>query len=193
MLNDKVRPLIQPFTAGVGRAMARVGLTPNMVTSIGLLWTFVVVWLIVIGHRTLAGIVMIPAWFLDVFDGALARVTNRVTVWGGFFDSVADRIGDGALLAAIASLGWRYHRPRVLIAGLVAMVVTSLVPYARAKAEALGYTVASGPGERAERAILISAGLILHVEEGAMWVLTALCLVTFLSRCISVYRQATAA
>ena len=75
----------------------------------------------------------------------------------------------------------------------VAMVVTSLVPYARAKAEALGYTVASGPGERAERAILISAGLILHVEEGAMWALTALCLITFARRCLSVYRQATAA
>ena len=82
---------------------------------------------------------------------------------------------------------------RVLIAGLVAMAVTSLVPYARAKAEALGYTVAGGPGERAERAVFISAGLILHVEEGAMWVLTALCLFTFLTRCLSVYRQATAA
>jgi len=163
------------------------------VTSIGLLWTFVCVWLIVIGHRTMAGIVMIPAWFLDVFDGALARVTGRVTAWGGFLDSVADRIGDASLLAAISSLGWRYRQPRILIAGLVAMIVTSLVPYARAKAESLGYKVASGPGERAERAILISAGLILHLEVAAMWVLTALCVITFGSRCISVYRQAKAA
>src|SRR2546421_13091824 len=98
-----------------------------MVTSIGPLWTFVAVGLIVIGHRTLAGIVMIPAWFLDVFDGALARGTNRVTAWGGFFDSVADPIGDGALLAAIASLGWRYHRPRALLAGLFGVGVTSPV------------------------------------------------------------------
>jgi len=190
MLNDKVRPLIQPFTAGVGRGMARIGLTPNAVTLIGLAWTFVCVWLVVIGHRTMAGIVMIPAWFLDIFDGALARVTNRVTPWGGFLDSVCDRIGDGALLAAIASLGWRYRQPKILVAGLVAMIVTSLVPYARAKAEALGYKVASGPGERAERAILISAGLILHLEVAAMWVLTALCLITFAGRCAAVYRQA---
>src|SRR5947207_8660920 len=190
MLNDKVRPLIQPFTAGVGRGMARIGLTPNVVTLTGLAWTFVCVWLVVIGHRTMAGIVMIPAWFLDIFDGALARVTNRVTPWGGFVDSVCDRIGDGALLAAIASLGWRYRQPKVLVAGLVAMIVTSLVPYARAKAEALGYKVASGPGERAERAILISAGLILHLEVAAMWVLTALCLITFAGRCAAVYRQA---
>ena len=192
MLNDKVRPLIQPFTAGVGRGMAKLGLTPNAVTTVGLALTFVCVWLIVIGHRQLAGILMIPAWFLDVFDGALARVTGNVTKWGGFLDSVSDRIGDGALLAAISSLGWRYHRPGILVAGLVAMIVTSLVPYARAKAEALGYKVASGPGERAERAVLISAGLILHVEEAFMWVLTALCLFTFAVRCISVYRQARA-
>ncbi|MGZ4205861.1 MAG: CDP-alcohol phosphatidyltransferase family protein [Actinomycetota bacterium] len=191
MLNDKVRPLIKPFAEGVGRGMARLGLTPNMVTLIALLWTFVVVWLIVIGHRTMAGIVMIPAWFLDIFDGALARVTGRVTIWGGFLDSVADRIGDGALLAAIASLGWRYHRPRLMLAGLVAMVAVSLVPYARAKAESFGFKVASGPGERAERAIIISASLILHLEEWGMWVLTALALYTFARRFLSVHRQAT--
>ena len=108
MLNDKVRPLIQPFTAGVGRGMARIGLTPNVVTLTGLAWTFVCVWLVVIGHRTMAGIVMIPAWFLDIFDGALARVTNRVTPWGGFLDSVCDRIGDGALLAAICLLAQHF-------------------------------------------------------------------------------------
>ena len=189
MLGDKVRPLIQPFTAGVGRAMARIGLTPNSVTLIALAWTFVSVWLVVIGHRTMAGIVMIPAWFLDVFDGALARATGRVTAWGGFLDSVCDRVGDGALLAAMASLGWRYHKVGFLVAGLVAMIVTLLVPYARAKAEALGYKVASGPGERPERAILISAGLILHIEIAALWVLTALCLITFAFRCAAVYRQ----
>jgi CDP-diacylglycerol--glycerol-3-phosphate 3-phosphatidyltransferase len=141
----------------------------------------------------MAGIVMIPAWFLDVFDGALARVTGKVTVWGGYLDSVADRIGDASLLGAIASLGWRYRRPSFMVAGLVAMIVTSLVPYARAKAEALGYKVAGGPGERAERAILISTGLILHIEVAALWVLTALCLYTFALRCIGVYRQARAA
>jgi phosphatidylglycerophosphate synthase len=161
-----------------------------MLTTIGLLWTFVGVWLIVIGHRTMAGIVLIPAWFLDVFDGALARVTGKVTAWGGFYDSVCDRIGDGAILAAIATLGWRYHRPHVMLAGLVALVCSSLVPYVRAKAEALGYTVRGGPGERAERAVLISAGLILHLEEWAMWVLTVLVLITFFGRARDVYRQA---
>lgn len=191
MLNEKVRPLIKPFLDGVGRALARLHLTPNSITVVALLWTFVVVWLVVIGHRTMAGIVMIPAWFLDLFDGALARVTGRVTVWGGFLDSVADRIGDGALLAAIASLGWRYHRPRLMLAGLVAMVATSLVPYARAKAESLGFTVPGGPGERAERAILISTVLILHLEEWGMWVLTGLALITFVRRFLSVHRQAT--
>src|SRR5437764_15242118 len=95
MLNDKVRPLIQPFTAGVGRGMARIGLTPNVVTRTGLAWTFVCVWLVVIGHRTMAGIVMIPAWILDIFDGAFARVTNRVTTGGGVLDSGWGRMAGG--------------------------------------------------------------------------------------------------
>jgi CDP-diacylglycerol--glycerol-3-phosphate 3-phosphatidyltransferase len=192
VLNEKIRPLIQPFAMGVGRVFARAGLTPNALTTIGLLWTLVCVWLIVIGHRTMAGIVLIPGWFLDVFDGALARATGRVTVWGSFYDSVCDRVGDGAVFAAIASLGWRYHRPSIMIAGLVALVTASLVPYARAKAESVGFTVRGGPGERAERATIISASLILHIEIWGMWVLTALMLYTFTLRVRDVHRQATA-
>jgi phosphatidylinositol phosphate synthase len=192
VLNDKIRPLIQPFAQSVGRGLARLGLTANALTTIGLLWTLFCVWLVVIGHRTLAGIVLIPGWFLDVFDGALARATGKVTVWGSFYDSVCDRIGDGAILAAIATLGWRYHRPSFMIAALAALVATSLVPYARAKAESLGYSVSGGPGERAERAVLISAGLILHLEQWLLWTLTVLVLYTFFTRVRDVYRQANA-
>jgi CDP-diacylglycerol--glycerol-3-phosphate 3-phosphatidyltransferase len=193
VLNEKIRPLIQPFAQGVGRGFARMGVTPNALTTVGLVWTLFSVWLIVIGHRTLAGIVLIPGWFLDVFDGALARVTGKVTVWGSFYDSVCDRIGDGAVFAGIASLGWRYHRPHLMVAGLVALVTASLVPYVRAKAESHGFTVRGGPGERAERATLISASLILHQEIWGMWILTALMLFTFIGRVRDVHRQATAA
>jgi CDP-diacylglycerol--glycerol-3-phosphate 3-phosphatidyltransferase len=127
---------------------------------------------------------------IDVFDGALARATGRVTVWGGFYDSVADRLADGVLFGAFA---WALHdEPRAFAAALVALVSAQLVPYARAKAEASGFRVPGGLGERAERAVLVIAGLTLGLEEIALWLIAATALATLVARVRSVHRQATA-
>lgn len=191
MLSEKLRPIIEPFTSGTGKALARLGLTPNALTTIGVFAVAACAWLIVAGERRLAGVLLIPAFLIDVLDGALARVTGRVSDWGAFYDSVCDRLADGVLLAAIAWLGYDRGDPWLLASALVASVVTPLVAYARAKAEALGVPVPSGPGERAERAVFICAGLILHAEEAAMWILAIMSLYTFVTRALAV-RRATA-
>ena len=190
MLNEKLRPIIEPITSGAGRALAKAHLTPNALTTIGLAGTILCAWLIVDGRERLAGFLLIPFVIVDVLDGATARAMNRVTVWGGFYDSVCDRIGDGALFAAVAWAA-RIGNERLAAAALVALIATMLVPYARAKAEALGYRTASGPGERAERAIVFIAGLILHRIEVAVWVIVALTTYTFVVRCAGVWRQAS--
>src|SRR5258706_15702086 len=101
MLNERVRPIIEPFTTGAGRALARAHVSPNMLTSLGLIGTIVCAWLIVIHHPGAAGEALIPFVIIDVLDGATARASGRVTRWGAFFDSVSDRVGDGALFVAI--------------------------------------------------------------------------------------------
>lgn len=189
MLSEKFRPLIEPFTNGTGKALARARVSPNALTSFGVLAVAACGWLIVIGERRLAGLLLIPALFIDVLDGALARATGKVSAWGGFFDSVCDRLADGLLLGALAWLGYDRADPGLVVAALVALVASSMVPYARAKAEALNCRVASGPGERAERAVLICAGLILHLEQASLWALAALSAYTFVSRSVSVRRQ----
>lgn len=175
---------------GAGRALAKAHLTPNALTTSGLVLTLGGSWLVAVGEPFRGGLVLIPAAILDVLDGALARATGRVTPWGGFYDSVADRIGDGALLAAIAWAARAGH-DRLFVGALVAMVLSFLVPYARAKAESFGYTVRSGPGERAERAVILIAGLILGYVEAAVWVVAALAAWTFVGRCLGVRHQAT--
>lgn len=192
MLAARLRPIIEPATAGVGRALARARLTPNTLTTLGLLGTIGCAWLIARGEHRVGGILLIVPMVVDVLDGATARATGRVTTWGSFYDSVADRLGDGALLAAIA---WseRTDHPRVLAAALVATILTFCVPYARAKAESLGFTAVPGPGERAERAILLIVGLILGVVEAVLWVIVALTAWTFVTRVIAVRRQTAGA
>lgn len=187
MLSEIFRPIIEPLTAGAGRRLARARISPNMLTAAGLVATFGVAWLIASRRPLLAGLILIPTVILDVLDGALARASGRVTPWGGYLDSVADRVSDGALLAAVA---WAAEEPRLLAAALAAMVLSFLVPYARAKAEALGAAVRSGPGERAERAVILILGLILGIVEAAMWTIAALATWTFAVRCLTVWRQA---
>lgn len=192
MLNEKLRPIIEPFTTGTGRVLARAHISPNGLTTIGLLAMVGCSWLVAIGREFLAGICLIPAFFIDVFDGALARATGRVTVWGGYYDSVSDRIADGVLFGAFAWLV-RDDGSRVFAAAVLALVATQLVPYARAKAEALGFEVPGGVGERAERAVIVCAGLILGYVEAALWATSAVTLVTFAARVRAVRRQASPA
>ncbi|MFA5890952.1 MAG: CDP-alcohol phosphatidyltransferase family protein [Actinomycetota bacterium] len=189
MLSDKLRPIIEPVTSGVGRALARAGATPNGLTAAGLLAVVGCSGLIVAGHARLAGVLLIPSVILDVLDGALARATGRVSKWGGYFDSVADRIADAALLGAIAYAAASVNS-RLLAAAMGAMVLSFLVSYARAKAEALGFSAAGGPGERPERAAVLIAGLVFNLVEAAVWVIIALALITFVVRCAAVRRQA---
>jgi CDP-diacylglycerol--glycerol-3-phosphate 3-phosphatidyltransferase len=190
MLNEKVRPLIEPFTTGAGRTLARAHVSPNMLTAAGLVGSLFCAWLIVVHHPGAAGEALIVFVILDVLDGATARATGRTTKWGAFFDSVSDRIGDGALLAAIAVAHPASGRLRVAV--LAALVFTMLVPYARAKAEALGFATSSGPGERAERVVILIAGLVLPKPalEIAVWTIAALTAWTFVARCFTVWRAA---
>jgi CDP-diacylglycerol--glycerol-3-phosphate 3-phosphatidyltransferase len=190
VLNEKVRPIIEPFTSAAGRAIARAHVSPNMLTAAGLLGSLFCAWLIVVHHPGAAGETLIPFVIIDVLDGATARATGRITKFGAFFDSVSDRIGDGALLAAI--LIAHSHSAKFRWAVLVALILTMLVPYARAKAEALGYSVASGPGERAERVVILIAGLVLRAPAllVTVWIIAALTAITFVSRFAMVWRQA---
>lgn len=186
-----MRPIIDPITSGTGRALARAHVSPNGLTATGLAMTLACAALIGAGHSRAAGILLIPSVIIDVLDGALARATGRVTAWGGFLDSVSDRVGDGALLAGVAWAASRDDDSRLLAAALVAMVLSFLVPYARAKAEGLGYQTASGPGERPERAVIMILGLLSGLVEAAVWLIALLTAITFVARCLSVKRQAT--
>lgn len=189
VLNERLRPVIEPFTAGTGRILARAHVSPNGLTTIGLAGMVACSWLVADGRTLAAGLWLIPAFFVDVFDGALARAAGRVTAWGGFYDSVSDRVADGALFAGFVWL-YRAGPDRALIAAIASLVVTQLVPYARAKAESIGYRAPGGIGERAERAILVCAGLILGYEELALWLVVASTTATFARRVIAVRRQA---
>jgi CDP-diacylglycerol---glycerol-3-phosphate 3-phosphatidyltransferase len=181
--------VFDPAMRAIGGAFVRAHITPNAITTLGTLLAIGCAWIIIDGRPVLAGLLLIPVLLLDVVDGAAARVSNSVTVWGGFYDSSCDRITDGAIVGAIA-YSYRFDES-TLIAALLAGIAGALVPYTRAKAEALKLEPGSGPGERADRMVLIVAGLVLSLVELMLWISVAAATITIVKRLYSIRKQAS--
>ena len=152
---QRVRQGVRPLAA----ALARAGVTPNALTVTGLLLSIAVGVLLALGYEVRGGLLFLFAGLFDTLDGAVARQTNRVTVFGGFLDSTLDRYAEafvfGGLLITYTGRGL------VIEAGLVyAVIIGSLmVAYARARAEGLGLDCEVGWLQRPERIALLGLGL----------------------------------
>jgi len=176
--------VVGPF----GRGLARLGVSPNMLTTAGLVVTAVAAVVVAQGGFVLGGVLLIVGGAMDTFDGAVARESGRSTPFGGFYDSVSDRISDGVVLAALA---WSLaDRPRLLLLTLVAFVAAQVTSYVRARAESIDLECSVGILERAERALLIILGLLVApLLEPVLWVLAIGGSVTVMQRVHHVWCQ----
>src|SRR5207248_5560241 len=140
----------------------------------------------------LGAAVFVVGSVLDIVDGALARAGGKTTPFGAFLDSTTDRVGEGAMLAAIALVFARAGNDIAVVFTVVAVAGSFLVPYVRAKAEALGLRGDVGLGSRAERVVVITGGLVLAPWGGLQWaiyLLAATSWVTVVQRILFVRKQ----
>jgi phosphatidylglycerophosphate synthase len=193
------------YTTGVrrvaARSMSRLGrtrVTPNALTAGGvLLCTAGAVVVYFEDRGELAAFwtgaaLFIVGSILDVLDGALARSSGKATPFGAFVDSMTDRVSEGVMLGAIALVFMRHGNEVALAFTFAAVVGSFLVSYARAKAEILGLRGDVGLGSRAERVVVISAGLILAPWGALQWsiyLLAATAWLTVIQRLLHVRRQ----
>ena len=162
MLN-KVRAPINRALEPVVRAIARSGVKPDVITTIGTIGVAGGA----LGFYTrgvfFIGTVVITAFvFSDLLDGMIARYQNASSTWGAFLDSSLDRIGDGAIFGSLV-IWYAGNGHSVLLAGvaLFVLVMGSVTSYIKARAQSLGLSCDVGFAERAERLIivLVAAGL----------------------------------
>ncbi len=176
MLN-KLRNLLEPALTRIGEGFASTGLSANFWTGLGLAisiltaivyssnafldvdwtpWNFAAV---------LGGIFLLISGFFDIVDGSVARITKQISKKGAFLDSVFDKISEviifgGIALGQLADSFWC----------LVALGLSLLVSYTRARAESLGGKLKGiGIGERAERLLLIAIIGMIPVREAMQW------------------------
>lgn len=185
----------------IARFLLRIGLSPDIVTIIGTLGAmFGSLGLIAQGHL-FAGTMVITGFVLfDVLDGTMAREAGTSGPWGAFLDSVLDRFADGALFAALTIYLIGQDDTVGFVAALSCLVLGSIVPYARAKAESIGFTATVGIAERGDRLLLtlvatglVGLGLSPVILDVVLVVLAALSLITVIHRMLFVRRQALAA
>jgi CDP-diacylglycerol--glycerol-3-phosphate 3-phosphatidyltransferase len=129
---------------------------------------------------------------LDILDGALARRRGTGTPFGAFLDSTVDRIGEGFMLGAIGLVLARGGIEWGVALAFAAIAGSFLVSYTRARAEALALKGDVGIGSRAERVVVITAGLVLAPFGALPWamaLLTATAWITVLQRVLAVRGQ----
>ncbi len=175
---------------GVGRIVARTNLSPNAITVIGLFLNVAVAAVIASGNLLLGGALLLVAGGFDVVDGAVARATNQVSRFGSFFDSTIDRYADAIILGGVLLYfieddagAW----PVMLV--FITLVGSLMISYTRSKAESLGLKGDVGFAQRAERVIILSAGLMLGYPVWSMAVLAILTQFTVLQRIVHVWRE----
>jgi CDP-diacylglycerol--glycerol-3-phosphate 3-phosphatidyltransferase len=179
--------------------LARTRVTPNALTAGGILLCAAAAVVIPLAHRNellyywLAAALFIVGSILDILDGALARQSDKATPFGEFVDSISDRVSEGFVLASIALVFARAGDDIGVVFCVAALAGSFLVSYARAKAELIGLKGDVGIGSRAERVVVISAGLILAPFgvplQWFIYLLAATACLTVLQRILSVRKQ----
>ena len=195
------------WTSGVGRAcgvlldaivrmLALTRINPNVLTLMGLVVNTYAAFLF--GYATgenqrrmffYAGLVIIGSGFFDLVDGRVARASNQVTRFGGFFDSVVDRYSDASLFFGLLVFYARGNRYFYVVLTALVMISAIMVSYARARAESLIGTCRVGFMERPERLVLLIIGALFNVMAPVLWVIAVLSTITVIHRIVYTWQR----
>jgi len=163
---NRIRKKIEVYVNMLARPIAKKGISPTFFTVSGVVLSFIGFILLASARYNpqsasnfmLVAIAVFWASFIsDGIDGAIARISGKVSSLGAFLDSLSDRICESFLLLGLIAARFANS---ILCAGFLA--TSLIISYCRARGESLGVKM-SGVGlmERAERAILILVGMML--------------------------------
>jgi CDP-diacylglycerol--glycerol-3-phosphate 3-phosphatidyltransferase len=196
MFGTQIQRQARSIVEQVVRPLAARGLSPNMVSLIGLALNAAAAAVIAAGPLRWSGACVLFAGIFDMFDGAVARVQRKTTLFGAFLDSTLDRYSEGLLFLGVVLYALRFEhdasaRTWIIALAYSAALLSLIVSYTRARAEGLGLDCKVGLMERPERVILLGAGLLIGGQAWLLWVLVVFVLATGLTgvqRIIHVWR-----
>ena len=186
---DFRRTISNRITGPLVPFLSKIGLTPDVVTWIGLVINLAAAAVVALGHLLIGGILLLVAGLFDILDGALARYTNKTTAFGAILDSTFDRLSEAVLLCGLLVYSVLQGYTTELYLIFAVLVGSYLVSYVRSRAEGMGIECRVGLFTRAERVIILALGLLLNQVLIALIVLALFSFFTFGQRMFHVYRK----
>ena len=200
MFSRRVQQRVRQFVTLIMRPLARLGITPNTLTFVGLVLSMVTAAVIAQGYLLVGGLLVLFAGIFDMFDGALARARNAPSIFGAFLDSTFDRYSESIILFG---LFWYALQARTLHENLwpfqheqfwmlssiyIAVVGSLMVSYAKARAEGLGLECKTGLLARPERVVILAIGLITGTVIWAVLLLAIFSNFTAVERVVHIWQ-----
>ncbi len=173
----------------IGAFFLRLGLTPNMVTVIGLVGSAGAALLLARGQFVWGGVMVLLMAPLDAIDGTMARLRGTPTRFGGVFDSVIDRYAELFLLGGLVVYYLQQGEWLAVVLGYAAAGGSLMVSYVKARAEAANFKVKGGVLTRVERFLVLIPCLLISQPLIALWLLALLANFTALQRFWQVRQQ----
>jgi CDP-diacylglycerol--glycerol-3-phosphate 3-phosphatidyltransferase len=194
--NPKARDIGKLIATPFAKIFIKLGFSPDLVTlfgTVGVVFSSIVFFS---QGEFLWGSILFSMFVgLDAVDGTVARLLNRNSKWGAFFDSVLDRIADGVVLGCLAFYFANQGKETYFVLSLVALLASEIVSYTKARAEGLGLNCDTGLAERPERVMIIIAGTFIAglgfmvALEISIWILTIVSIITVIQRMNFVLKQ----
>jgi hypothetical protein len=197
-LQDRIYKIINPIIHG----MIKIGITPNMVTTIGFLGNVLATAMFILASEQATpeasyamigwgGAILIFSGLFDMMDGRLARLGNMSTAFGAFWDSTLDRYSElfslfGLTLYLLNTVGtWAG------VISFLALVGSIMVSYVRARAEGLDIECKVGLMQRPERVVVTSVVAILTgIFNSNGWLIGGMILIAVLANITAFWRVA---
>ncbi len=178
MVSSKLRSTVDPYITRIVAPIAKAKVNPSLITLFGFAFSIIAGLMYASGNLIFAFITLTLGSVLDATDGAVARLSNRVSAFGGFLDSLTDRYSDAVILTGIAV----YLQGHYLLV-ITALVGSLLVSYTRARSEMeIDGKCNVGYGERAERLIIIMAATLVEAASPGLnaiyWAVVLLAVLT---------------
>ncbi len=185
------------ITEPLSTALVKSRLKPNTLTWCALAISLIAAATIATNHLLIGGFLVLFSGLFDILDGALARLTGQATRFGALLDSTFDRISDAVLLLGVLALYIRSGSGTEIVIVFLALIVSLLTSYVRARAEGVGINCPVGLFTRTERVIILALGLLLNPLYKyslfiALLLLVVLGFVTVVQRLVYVWRQTKA-
>ncbi|MFC1517285.1 CDP-alcohol phosphatidyltransferase family protein [Candidatus Margulisiibacteriota bacterium] len=189
LISEKIEKWGKERANRLARRLFNVGVTPNGLTTFGLLVNLLAAYFVLRGYLAIGAGLLIIGGIFDLLDGSLARVAKNISKFGAFWDSVADRVAEAFFyLALIIYFVTSYNYFAVLFA-LFAMAGSWLVTYTRSCAESYKIRVEEDFLPPAERIIILAVTLALDRAIFGLFVIAAMTIATVVWRTLHIYRH----